>query len=93
MTVGEAVQMVRRLINQTIKGGPGEMLRAFKAFRFKSGSDDNQVSDETLPFSCSFRCRSPRRRRLFLVVYPGFFGRVRDRKRREERGERRPQVM
>ena len=57
-----AAEKVRRLINQTIKGGPGEMLRAFKAFRFKSGSDDNQVSDETLPLSCSFRCRSSRLR-------------------------------
>ena len=53
MTVGEAVQMVRRKINQTISGGPGGMLRAFKAFRLKSGSDDNQVSDETLPLPCS----------------------------------------
>ena len=48
-SVKDAVKLVRETIQASIPGGPGEMLRAFKEFRFKSGSDDNQVCDCTRP--------------------------------------------
>ena len=46
MTLAEATAAVRRHIEGSVQGGPGEMLREFKAFRFKSGSANNTVTFE-----------------------------------------------